>query len=247
MLVLIASLPSFAQTSQRSVVIGTMTSKPDAVLVLNPTDNNQGFLLPQLSTSSRLSMQPASPDEDGLAVFDITEKEFYYWKDNAWVKGLGASPKVQYDGIDPSDFAGLRTVTKTDRTNALIFEDNNTYITAFKRDEGTSFVAPIHLPDGALLQEVTLFYMDRDVPNITLNIYRRPFAGNNESIVPTWTSTGTSAAIQQSTHTIFPDKGVIDNGTYTYRIVIKLDPSQDVTTSSDANQRIYGLKVKYLK
>src|ERR1044071_709597 len=81
-----------AQNEKKSVVIGSMTSKPTALLILNPTDGDQGFLLPQLNSSQRQSLHPNSPDEDGLIVFDITEKIFYYWKDGAWVKGLGDHP-----------------------------------------------------------------------------------------------------------------------------------------------------------
>ena len=226
-----------------------MTTRPNAILVLNPSNNDQGFLLPQISTTSRLAITPSSPAEDGLLVFDSTEKEFYYWKNNQWVKGFVSSPPstTQYYSIDPADFSGLRTATKKDAANALIFEDNTTYITAYKKDEGTSFIAPIHLPDGATVQQVVLYYMDRDVPNLTLNVYRKSFVVNNEAIIPQWSSTGTSPTIQSSTHTPIPGKYVIDNSTYSYRVVIKLDPSQDSNDSSNANQRIYGLQIKYVK
>ncbi|HYG20953.1 MAG TPA: hypothetical protein VD816_18575, partial [Ohtaekwangia sp.] len=74
---------------KKSVVIGNLISRPNAILILNPLDGDQGFLLPQLRTSQRISINPVSPDDDGLMVFDVDEKSFYYWKENAWVKGLG--------------------------------------------------------------------------------------------------------------------------------------------------------------
>jgi hypothetical protein len=86
---------------KKSAVIGTMVSKPDAILVLSPPNSDQGFLLPQLTGSQRQAVTPTSPDEDGLIVFDTTDKSFYYWKNNAWVKGLGtdaaAAPNLVYD------------------------------------------------------------------------------------------------------------------------------------------------------
>jgi hypothetical protein len=90
----------FACFGQRkSVVIGTMIDKPNAILVINPPNSDQGFLLPQLNTTERLSIAPSSPDDDGLMVFDITEKSFYYWSANAWIKGLGdvTSQVLNYD------------------------------------------------------------------------------------------------------------------------------------------------------
>jgi hypothetical protein len=89
----------FGQT-KKTMVVGTLVSRPNAILVLNPPDGNQGFLLPQLTTSQRLSVVPSSPQEDGLIVFDIGDKSFYYWKNSNWVKGLGndvANPTLNYD------------------------------------------------------------------------------------------------------------------------------------------------------
>lgn len=77
--------------NQKSVVIGPLVSKPNAILILNPENKNQGFLLPQLTSENRLAMAPSSPSEDGLIVFDITEKAFYHWKDSHWTKGFGGN------------------------------------------------------------------------------------------------------------------------------------------------------------
>jgi len=93
---------AFAQ-DKKSVVIGTLVDRPNALLVINPPGANQGFLLPQLSTAQRLSINPASPNDDGLMVFDLTDKSFYHWNNSAWVKGLGeagggsASQTLSYD------------------------------------------------------------------------------------------------------------------------------------------------------
>ncbi len=87
---------------KKSVVIGSMVSKPNAILILNPTNGDQGFLLPQMSSASRISMQPSSPLEDGLIVYDLTDKSFYFWKDNQWVKGLGSSNTNSSLTFDPA-------------------------------------------------------------------------------------------------------------------------------------------------
>lgn len=83
---------------KKSVVIGTMISRPNAVLVINPPDKDQGFLLPQLTTAERLSINPASPQDNGLMVFDVTENAFYYWSGTGWIKGLGdINQALSYD------------------------------------------------------------------------------------------------------------------------------------------------------
>ncbi len=84
------------------MVVGTMVTRPNAILVLNPPDGDQGFLLPQLTTSQRVALSPSSPQEDGLIVFDTGDKLFYYWKNNAWVKGLGDENLNQTLTYDPA-------------------------------------------------------------------------------------------------------------------------------------------------
>jgi len=71
---------------KRSVVIGSMTDKPNALLIVNPQNSDQGVLMPQLSSGQRLSLQPSSPSEDGLIVFDTNLQTYYYWSNNAWVR-----------------------------------------------------------------------------------------------------------------------------------------------------------------
>jgi hypothetical protein len=86
--------------SKRSVVIGSYADRPNAVLFLNPTNRDQGFLPPQLTTQQRISIATASPNDDGLVVFDITEQEFYCWRNNAWAKGLGSASALSFDPIN---------------------------------------------------------------------------------------------------------------------------------------------------
>jgi hypothetical protein len=487
--VVVAMIACTRGYSQNSVVIGTMVNKPNAVLVLNPPGANQGFLLPQLTTSSRLTIKPSS-SEDGLIVFDITDKEFYHWKNNAWVKGLGTdatqslsfdsqtlrlsisngnqidlsqlkevpslaghagkfmttdgttlswaslgaigditsivngkgltggvtsgdatlavsvdnstinfnatdqlqlannavstakiadgavttnkisdntvsstkiidnavntnkiadgsvtstklanttvtpgtygtatsvsqltvdakgritsavnvpitgitaagnatgdltgtypapkvaklqgnsvsatvlgavdngkvmvwsgtqwnaqtvsslTPTLQFYNLDPSDFRSIREAGKKDHDNGLIFQDNNTFITVHKKDEGEFLIAPLHLPDGAAIQQVLFYYMDRDVKNLNVTVYRKTFTGNNEDVVSTWTSTGSSGAIQSTTLSPIPARAVVDNALYTYRLVVQLDVTEDSNDSIDADHRVYGVQVKYIK
>ncbi|MDQ2658779.1 MAG: hypothetical protein M3Y60_15260, partial [Bacteroidota bacterium] len=55
---LLFSLTLAAQPKKASVVIGSMTSRPNALLIVNPQNSDQGVLLPQLSTGQRMSLRP---------------------------------------------------------------------------------------------------------------------------------------------------------------------------------------------
>lgn len=97
-LLLAGAIAHVSAQGKKSVVIGTMIDKPNAVLIINPPNSDQGFLIPQLTTAQRISIAPVSPVDDGLMVFDVTEQSFYYWS-TTWVKGLGdpANQLLSYD------------------------------------------------------------------------------------------------------------------------------------------------------
>lgn len=102
---LLACIGTALAQDKKSVVIGSLIDRPNALLVISPPGANQGFLLPQLTTSQRLSIAPISPADDGLMVFDLTEKSFFHWNSSAWVKGLGdtgSQPGSQSLTYDPA-------------------------------------------------------------------------------------------------------------------------------------------------
>ena len=56
--VIILLILSFQAQSQpsKSVAIGTLVDRPNAILILNPPNHDQGILIPQLTTAQRLAM-----------------------------------------------------------------------------------------------------------------------------------------------------------------------------------------------
>ncbi|MGC3947828.1 MAG: hypothetical protein QM762_25530 [Chryseolinea sp.] len=307
-LVVLSGSEAVAQAA-KSVVIGSMDERPNALLFLNPPSKNQGVLIPQLTTEQRLAMRPVSPMEDGLLLFDITDKFFYFWKDGNWVKGLGdqltgsglltgmdakgdlsgdyPAPKVsrlqgnaiapgtlsgsdagkvlvwngtqwspqvlpngntvsRYAMIDPAAFTNLRRKEKKDKVNVVMFDDNSTYVTILKKDEGSDIIAPLDLPDGAIIQDISLYYMDNEAKSLVFNVYRKIPMGGNEPVINAWTSGGNTPLIRMSGHTPVAGREVVDNGSYSYRIVIKMDQSRDVSDSDDATLRVYSVRIKYL-
>jgi len=73
--------------AQNTVGIGTENPNNNAVLHLTSPGNNQGLLVPSLTTSQRISTSftdNLSLTDNGLLVFDLTEKQFYFWQDTEW-------------------------------------------------------------------------------------------------------------------------------------------------------------------
>lgn len=82
LLVCVFTIPSFAQ-----VGIGTNNPNPRAVLELKSPNNNQGFLVPRLTTTQRTDaafVSSLTDGDKGLLVFDSETEKFYYWSGAGW-------------------------------------------------------------------------------------------------------------------------------------------------------------------
>ncbi len=83
-----------------SVGIGIENPNPNAILHLVSPGNNQGLLIPSMTTAQRTSsifMNELDARDNGLMVFDLTEKIFYFWRDTNWQTFSSGSQSLQYD------------------------------------------------------------------------------------------------------------------------------------------------------
>jgi len=243
------SLTVAAQPEKKSVVIGSMTSRPNALLIVNPQHSNQGVLMPQLSTNQRMAMTPASPSEDGLIVFDTSQGAYYYWSKGEWVKMRRDDSAINmFYSIDPLQFQELKPDNSIRHNNLVVFESDNTFVTAKPDGTGEEIIAPISLPHTSILKELTVYYMDNDDRNLKVILMRKSFTGANEEIVR-WESSGMSTAVNSQSFTSFGGREVVDLENYTYRVVVvfDVDDSDNVDVPSHALQRIYGVKIKYVQ
>lgn len=242
------SLTVAAQPDKKSVVIGTLTSRPNALLIVNPPNADQGVLLPQLSTAQRMSLRPSSPTEDGLIVFDTNFKSYYYWGDGTWLKLRTEKNETSFYSIDPLNFQELKPEKEIRHNNLVVFESANTFVTVSPHGIGEQIIAPVSLPHGAVIQELTVYYMDNDNRNLKVYLVRKPFIGINEEIIG-WESTGDSNTVRSQSFSDFRGLETIDLENYSYRLVVAfdLDDKTELDEPSDARQRIYGARIKYQK
>jgi hypothetical protein len=234
-------------TAKKSVVIGKMTTKENALLILNPPDADQGIILPQLSTVQRMSLKPNSPSEDGLIVFDTNLKSYHYWSDGAWVQSLADNKRnTSFYSIDPMHFQQLSPNNDGKHNSLAVFETDNTFVTITSQAAGESIIAPINLSHQASMKNLTLYYMDNDDDNFTVKLIRKRLSGTNDEII-SWESSGRSPVIQQISFTAFNNKETIDLENYTYRllVVFDIDHNETIRQPSEARQRIYGVKIQY--
>ncbi|KXK23722.1 MAG: collagen triple helix repeat-containing protein [Bacteroidetes bacterium OLB12] len=100
-------------TAFGQVGIGTNNPNPKAVLELSSPGNNQGFLVPRLTSAQRNTIAPTTADK-GLLVFDTDTNKFHFWSGTAWVI------------IDDATGTDNQTLTFTPGTGALAISNGNT-------------------------------------------------------------------------------------------------------------------------
>lgn len=242
----LASLLLWAQSEKKSVVIGAMTTKPNALLIVNPGLGDQGVLLPQLSTPQRMAMKPTSPAEDGLMVFDTNLQAYYYWSRNAWIKlHKEETPKTSFLSIDPALFQELKPLNDIRHDNVAMFEADNTFITA-TRDLNEQIIAPVQLPHGAVMQELRIHYMNTRSSSVKLYLVRKAWDGPSQQIL-NWESSGPAATATSEAVVNFNGMEVIDAENYSYRLIFQFNvgDESDVDSPDEARQRLYGIRIKY--
>lgn len=87
---------------QNSVGIGVATPNKNAVLELISPNNNQGLLIPKMTTAQRTATSftnALTTKENGLLVFDSSDSKFYYWDATAWKEFGGGSTLTGGDGV----------------------------------------------------------------------------------------------------------------------------------------------------
>ena len=99
LLPLVYFLLLYEASAQNSMGIGTNTPNQNAVLELVSPGNNQGFLVPRLTTAQRTTLAGSlAPGDVGLMLFDSDNGNFYFWDGSGWMVMSGGPVVVNTDG-----------------------------------------------------------------------------------------------------------------------------------------------------
>ncbi len=92
----------FLAQGQNSVGIGIVNPNKNAVLDLVSQGNNQGLLVPRLTTAQRTANSFTSSltnNENGLLVFDSSDNTFYFWQNSQWLPFKTGLELTAGDGV----------------------------------------------------------------------------------------------------------------------------------------------------
>ena len=161
----------------QSVGIGTTTPDPNAALdVQSSASTPQGMYIPRLQAAARLSMT-LNTTHTGLLVYDLDSLNILQWDGTSWsVIGGSAygSPvaketRTEVLSIPPTGFISY----DTDLNNYVAFKDGLVDGGIIRQKGGApSFAgAGVHLPDGAQITGIRLYYLDQSTENITASLF----------------------------------------------------------------------------
>jgi hypothetical protein len=168
------------------------------------------------------------------------------WNGTAWTPlSTTGTATVQNMAIDPSDFAGLVPNGTQDEPVGILESNDGQF--AFAMNNARILVAPLRLPDGAEVQSMTLFYEYTILIGILgpleVTLVRKPLGGGASQILGTISpllSIGVFNASTAITHTV-------DNSTSSYRLIARFRNTVDANQASQALQRIYGVRIQFLR
>jgi len=162
---------------------------------------------------------------------------------NVPITGNGSS--VEYYAVDPANFTVLKPEGKADKHGMVIFETDDSFVTAGRDDEGESIIAGLNFNHGSTLEEIVIYYWDNAPQNLTATLNRKNLSTGSNEIITTWSSTGSSSSIRTETLSSFNGREIISNELFSYRIRVDFVINTNVDNPSEARQRIYGIRIRY--
>ncbi len=111
--------PVFAQN--KSLGVGTATPNPNAALHVESPTNNQGIIIPRLSTAQRSAFTAALGTGDtGLIVFDTDLRALAIWNGGAWDIGSKVGAPININNAAATGNAGTFTIANAGNNDVAI-------------------------------------------------------------------------------------------------------------------------------
>ena len=153
--------------------VGIGTTTPDTSSVLDVTSTTQGVLVPRMTSNQRTSINTPA---EGLLVFDINQKTFYFHDGSSWVRLINENRVNDYTGwadyVDGT-YTSLNPFLLTANDKVILPNDATT-----KRDSQK----PIDVAEFYNSTNSTITGRDGDGLNIVIEFKVRPTANQTTKI-----------------------------------------------------------------
>ena len=98
-------------SQNKTLGVGISLPNPNAALHVESPTNNQGFLMPRLTTAQRTSISPLSISDVGLMVYDTDAKNVFTWDGTTWRNTNGSAGSTgKFVVTNPTDTTAALSV-----------------------------------------------------------------------------------------------------------------------------------------
>jgi hypothetical protein len=202
---LLLGLTSSVFSQNKSLGVGTNTPNANAALHVESPTNNQGIIIPRLSTAQRSSFSGTLASGDiGLMVFDTDLRVLTIWNGTGWDIGLKTGEPIAAVNPSASGSAGSFIINNTGNNNpALIANTNgNSSAASLIVTQGTSTAPALtisHSGTGNAITanrpiEATSFIGDGSALTGISAALSLPFVGSSPTAGNTFDVTSTAAS-----------------------------------------------------
>ena len=227
---------------------GVGTNEPDASSILELKSNQQGILIPRMTTQERDAiLNPVN----GLMVFNLSYRNIDVFDSlsQEWIKA-----KTHYDIEEINNYALVNTINlsflfidPTDLSETIHYfaftppanktEMYNHSLTGRWVEENYFLQAPLEIPVGSYVNHIDIYYYDNsNSNNCTFHVAKvNTNSGANTEIIQIFSSSGSSSQIK--TASVLSSGGFYIQDEYAYFL--------SFSNGNNSNIRIRGARVNY--
>lgn len=232
-----------------TTVSGAITLSSSGVTSLNPEVVDNNHLADNAVSTDKISDGAVTSEK--LHGMSAVEGQIMTFKSGKWVADDPTSTttfitRTSYYIIDPLDFVVLGA-GNVNRIAYPTSPDEAVYVTVENStNAGANIAAPVHLPHGATIQEISFYYMDDEngaipVKDIAFRLTRKAIGNGTNETIASFTTSDSETTVREEVVTTITN-GTVNNGQYSYRLIANLRGSTDYNSSK---HRVYSVVIKY--
>jgi hypothetical protein len=150
LVILLVAVSITTYSQNKTLAVGTATPNPNAALHVESPTNNQGLLMPRLTSTQRINMT-LGPSDIGLLVYDVTLNSVHTWDGSSWSNAANSdlanklampyADTINNAPLNTNLFRIINTGTVAGGVGVAHFENlnvNSNFTTLFVRNAGTN-------------------------------------------------------------------------------------------------------------
>ncbi len=203
-----------------------------------------------VATKSYVDSQASGVDEVSelidVDLTGLTDGQVLKWNqtNSQWEPGTDSGSSgstTSYYAMDVSDFQGSENSILDVRLSGT-----NGIAAYLRGPTGRGdLIAPVHLPHGAEITSITVYFHDSDgSEDVNFWLFRQLLGGTSVSTVASGASSGTPGNTSITQPPVSVPFGTIDNNAYTYKLRIELGYYNTSTFGSILN-KVYAVRITY--